>query len=74
MDKVSVIVPAYNSEDTIRRCLDSILKQTYKNIEIIVINDGSTDSTEAICKEYAAECDKVYLYNQKNQGDRKSVV
>lgn len=68
MDKVSVIVPAYNSEDTIRRCLDSILKQTYKNIEIIVINDGSTDSTEAICREYAAECDKVYLYNQKNQG------
>lgn len=68
MDKVSVIVPAYNSEDTIRRCLDSILKQTYKNIELIVINDGSTDSTEAICKEYTVEFDNICLYNQKNQG------
>lgn len=68
MDKVSIIVPAYNSEDTIRRCLDSILKQTYENIEIIIVNDGSTDSTEAICSQYAALSDKIYLYNQKNQG------
>lgn len=68
MDKVSIIVPAYNSEDTIQKCLDSILEQTYGNIEIVIINDGSIDSTKAICAGYAAENHNIKLYNQKNQG------
>lgn len=68
MDKVSVIVPAYNSEETIERCLDSILKQTYSNFEIIVINDGSTDRTEEICQRYAKVNKNVRIYTQKNQG------
>ena len=46
--KVSVIVPAYNSEKTIKRCLDSLLNQSFKDIEIIVINDGSNDQTKEI--------------------------
>lgn len=49
---VSIIVPAYNAEKTIKRCIDSLLEQTYKDIEIIIIDDGSQDSTEEKCKEY----------------------
>ena len=50
---VSIIIPAYNSEKFIRRCLDSVVNQIYKNIEIIVVDDASTDNTEKIIKEYA---------------------
>ena len=50
---VSIIIPTYNNEDKIRRCLNSAANQSYKNIEIIIINDGSIDSTEQICKDYA---------------------
>ena len=49
---VSIIVPAYNAERTINRCIDSILKQSYSNLEIIIINDGSKDSTEEKCMKY----------------------
>ena len=52
MKKVSIIIPIYNSENFIERCLESIISQTYSNIEIIIINDGSTDGTERILKEY----------------------
>lgn len=51
---ISVIVPTYNSEKTIERCLLSILKQTYENLEVIVVNDGSSDSTETICEKMAS--------------------
>ena len=50
---VSIIIPAYNSEKFIRRCLDSVVNQIYKNIKIIVVDDASTDNTEKIIKEYA---------------------
>ena len=49
---VSIIIPVYNGEDYIYLAIESALRQTYKNIEIIVINDGSTDNTEKICKKY----------------------
>jgi len=52
MKKVSIIVPIYNAEEYIRRCIDSLINQTYKNIEIILLNDGSTDSTDKIIKSY----------------------
>lgn len=48
---ISVIVPAYNVENYIRRCLDSLVSQTYQNLEIIVVNDGSTDRTGEIIEE-----------------------
>ena len=51
--KVSVIVPAYNAEDYIGRCLDSVLGQTLQDIEVVVVNDGSTDSTRSIIDVYA---------------------
>jgi len=63
--KVSIIIPVYNAEKYIKKCLDSILKQTYKNIEIIVINDGSTDKSYDVLKKYE---DKIILINQKNHG------
>ena len=49
-DKITVVVPVYNVENYLRKCLDSIIAQTYKNIEIIVVNDGSTDTSGEICK------------------------
>jgi len=68
MKKVSIIVPAYNCENTIKKCIDSLVNQTYKNIEIIIINDGSTDKTkELIIKNYK-EKNEVILINQKNAG------
>ena len=50
---ISVVVPAYNAERTIKRCLESILRQTYSNLEVLLINDGSIDSTEDICLKIA---------------------
>lgn len=64
---VSVIVPAYNSETTIGRCLESLLNQTYKNIEILVINDGSTDDTQSIVECYLKD-HRLQLFNEENGG------
>lgn len=66
--KVSIIIPVYNAEKLITRCLDSLINQTYKNIEVVCINDGSTDKTYAILKEYAKKYDSIYCYTQKNKG------
>ena len=63
--KVSIIIPVYNGEDYVEKAIDSALKQTYKNIEIIVINDGSTDNTDEICKRYQ---DKIRYYKKENGG------
>lgn len=53
MDKlISVVIPVYNRETTLRKCVDSILAQTYENIEVILVNDGSTDRSEDICRSY----------------------
>lgn len=65
---VSVIVPVYNVKKYVRECLDSIKKQTYKNIEVLMINDGSSDGSEEICKEYEKIDGRFKLYNKKNGG------
>ena len=65
---ISVIVPAYNIAPWLPRCLDSILAQTYKNLEIIVIDDGSTDSTSRIIDEYAKKDSRIVAVYQDNAG------
>lgn len=65
---VSVIVPVYNVENYLARCLDSIIEQMYQNIEIIVIDDGSTDSSGKICDEYKEKDSRIIVLHQKNQG------
>lgn len=65
---VSIIIPVYNTEKYLRHCLDSITNQSYTNIEIIIIDDGSTDNSPHICDEYAQQYKNVSVYHRKNQG------
>lgn len=62
---ISVIVPVYNVERYLRRCVDSILHQTYRNLEVLLVDDGSTDASGAICDEYAAQEERVTAVHQK---------
>ena len=66
--KVSVIVPVYNSEKTIAKCLDSILSQDYTDFECIVVNDGSTDDTDAICQSFNDRFEKIKYIKTANCG------
>lgn len=68
MKKVSIIIAAYNVEKYISKCLDSVCNQTYKNTEIIIVNDGSTDGTIQIVKEYAKKFTNIVIMDQANQG------
>lgn len=66
--KVSVLIPVYNCEDYIERCINSILKQDYDNIEIIVINDGSTDNTWEVLKKLKSKNANILTINRENKG------
>ena len=68
----SVIVPMYNAAKSIRLCLDSILRQSFKDYEVIIINDGSTDDSESICREVTNGHDNVLLYTFENGGVGKA--
>lgn len=65
---ISVIVPVYNVEQFLPRCLDSIVEQTYRNLEIILVDDGSKDSSGAICDEYAAKDQRIRVFHDENRG------
>lgn len=67
-DRISVVVPAYNNETWLPRCLDSLLAQTHENLEIIVVNDGSMDNTPAVINRYASQYDKIKAIHQENKG------
>lgn len=67
-DLISVIVPVYKVEPYLRSCIESVLNQTYENIELILVDDGSPDSCGEICDEYAAKDNRVVVIHQKNQG------
>ena len=64
----SVIIPVYNVEQYLGRCVDSVIKQTYQDFEIILIDDGSTDNSGALCEKYAAMDSRIRAYHQKNAG------
>ena len=64
--KISVVVPVYNSEKYLHKCVDSLLGQTYSNIEVILVDDGSTDSSPKICDDYADSDQRVKVIHQKN--------
>ena len=68
MDKVSIVVPVYNVEDCLSYCVDSLRQQTYKNIEIILVDDGSTDASGEICDQHAQEDERVRVLHIENGG------
>lgn len=65
---ISIIVPVYNVEKYLRRCIDSILSQTYRDIEVILVDDGSTDSSPAICDEYGEKDSRITVIHKPNGG------
>ena len=65
---ITVIVPVYNKVNYVTRCIDSILAQSYKNLQVILVDDGSTDGSSDICDEYAAKDSRVEVVHKKNGG------
>lgn len=65
---ISIIVPAYNCESTLERCLDSILVQEYKDFEVLLVDDGSRDGTPTICDHYATRDSRIRVFHKKNGG------
>lgn len=68
MNKVSIIIPVFNCERYISACLESIIHQTYDNMEVIIINDGSSDRSGIICEQYAKKYEFIHVYFQENSG------
>lgn len=68
-DLITVMIPAYNAQMYIGRCIESLINQTYQNIEILIVNDGSKDNTKSICEEFSQKDSRVRLINQENGGE-----
>lgn len=70
MDKpvVSILIPAYNSAAFLPKCLDSVLGQTYQNLQVVIVDDGSKDNTLEVCHKYAEKDSRIEVYHQENQG------
>ena len=66
--KISIIVPIYNAEQFLEKCLNSLINQTYQNLEIVCINDGSKDKSLSILKEYQKKDKRIIIIDQANQG------
>ena len=67
-EKISIIIPVYNVENYLKRCLESIVNQTYKNLEIILVDDGSTDNSGKICDEYKEKDKRIIVIHKENGG------
>ena len=65
---ISIIIPVYNAEKYLRECIDGILGQSYKNYELLLVNDGSTDGSATICDEYAKENSQIKVFHRENSG------
>ena len=68
MDKVSIIVPVFNTEKYLKECIESIINQTYQNIEIVMIDDGSSDNSSIICDQYAKKDSRIIVVHKQNEG------
>ena len=68
MAKISIIIPVYNTEEYLRQCLDSVLLQTFRDIEIICVDDGSTDSSPQILDSYKAHDSRIKVIHKENTG------
>ena len=68
MKLISIVVPVYNVEKYLKKCVLSLINQTYKNIEIILVNDGSTDGSGELCKKLSSLDKRIKIVNKKNQG------
>ena len=68
MPEISIIVPVYNTEKYLHRCINSILAQTYSDFELILVDDGSPDNSGKICEEYAEKDYRIQVIQQKNGG------
>lgn len=67
-DLISIIVPIYNVEGYVSTCIDSLLRQTYSHLQIILVDDGSTDRSGAICDKYARQDTRIEVIHQENAG------
>ena len=65
---VSIIVPIYNAEKNLERCIESILNQTYRKFELLLLDDGSKDSSGAICDKYGAQDERIRVIHKENSG------
>ena len=68
MNTISIIVPVYNVEAYLEKCVESLIHQTYRSLQIILVNDGSTDNSLTIAEQLAAKDSRIELYSQPNQG------
>ena len=69
---ISIVIPVYNCEKTIEKCINSVLMQTYKNFELILVNDGSNDNSKEICQKFCLKYNNIYFIDQKNNGVSKA--
>ena len=65
---ISVIIPVYNTEQYLIQCIESVLKQSFREYEIILVDDGSGDSSSKICDKYAHNHDNIFAYHKENEG------
>lgn len=65
---VSVLIPVYNVEKYLRKCIESVINQTYKNLDIVLVDDGSTDNSGLICDEFALLDNRIKVYHNDNRG------
>ena len=65
---VSIVVPVYNKEDYLDKCIESVLQQTYSNFQLILVDDGSTDNSLSICRKYERKDKRIMVVPQENQG------
>ena len=70
---ISVLLPVYNAEGFIAKSIESILNQSYKNFELIILNDGSTDKSLEICEEFKQKDDRIILLSKQNEGLTKAL-